>query len=122
MRLVVVPLVLFAALAGATFALARLHLAKPGVPKASAGAQVELGDVYRGEVVFSQTCSSCHGAGGKGGGIGPRLIGRPLSLAGAKTQIDNGGSVMPAGLVTGRKEQDVLAYLATILGAPEGTP
>jgi hypothetical protein len=35
-------------------------------------------------------------------------------VAAAKTQIDNGGGIMPAKLVTGSREDDVLAYLATI--------
>ena len=55
------------------------------------------------------------GTGGKGGGIGPRLVGLDITVAQAKAQIDNGGGVMPAGLVSGTKEEDVLAYLATIL-------
>jgi len=94
-----------------------------GHDRAEAGARVV--DVaesrerpYRGETVFSQKCASCHGAGGAGGGIGPKLIGDPLSLAAAKAQIDNGGSVMPASLVRGGQERDVLAYLATVLAPP----
>jgi mono/diheme cytochrome c family protein len=103
---------------GLAFGLAKAHLAKPGLPKAAAGSHVALGDPYRGETVFTQTCAGCHGAGGKGGGIGPRLAGSPISLAVAKAQIDNGGGAMPAGLVKGRAERDVLAYLATIVAQP----
>ena len=115
-RLLVVPAVLFVAFSGTAFALAKLHLAKPGVPRAGVGAgSLVLGDPYRGEVTFSQTCASCHGAGGKGGGIGPRLAGRPITIARVKAQIDNGGSVMPPALVRGQAEQDVLAYVATII-------
>jgi hypothetical protein len=36
-------------------------------------------------------------------------------VAAAKTQIDDGGGIMPANLVNGSREDDVLAYLATIL-------
>jgi mono/diheme cytochrome c family protein len=115
-RLVIVPLLLFAAFSGGAFALAELHFAKPGLPKT--GGKVTLGDPYRGETVFSQKCASCHGVGGAGGGIGPKLTGLPLSLAAAKAQIDNGDSVMPASLVTGGPERDVLAYLATVLAPP----
>jgi mono/diheme cytochrome c family protein len=110
-RLVVLPAVLFVAFSGAAFALAKLHLAKPGVPS---GGKIALGDPYRGQLVFSSTCASCHGEGGKGGGVGPKLAGVSITLARAKAQIDAGGSVMPAGLVKGTQEKDVLAYLATI--------
>jgi mono/diheme cytochrome c family protein len=115
-RLLVVPAVLFLAVAGTAFGLAKAHLAKPGNPKSSG--RVVLGDSYRGETVFQQTCAGCHGAGGKGGSIGPRLAGASITLARAKAQIDAGGSVMPAKLVAGKQEADVLAYLATILKAP----
>jgi mono/diheme cytochrome c family protein len=113
LRLVIVPLALLVALWGGTFALAKLHLAKPGAPKV-AGTPVELGDAYRGETVFEQTCSGCHGVGGKGG-VGPRLIDNPISLAAAKATIESGRGVMPARLVGGQNEADVLAYLATLL-------
>jgi len=113
-RLVLVPILLFAAFSGAAFALAQLHPAKPGTP--SATGSVELGDSYRGETIFSSECASCHGEGGEGGGIGPRLAGAPITIQAAKAQIDNGGGTMPAGLVTGQQEKDVLAYLAQILG------
>src|SRR5215211_1741841 len=99
-------MLLFATFSGAAFALAKLHLAKPSLPAASG--PVELGDPYRGETLFSQSCASCHGNGGTGG----RLAGANITLAAAKAQIDHGGGSMPAGLVKGRQEQDVLAYLA----------
>jgi mono/diheme cytochrome c family protein len=114
--LIIVPLVLFGTFAGTAFALAKLHLAEPGLPSVSGG--VKLGDQYRGQTIFGQKCGSCHGQGGAGGSIGPKLAGVPLSLALAKSQIDNGGSVMPAHLVSGSQERDVLAYLATILKSP----
>jgi mono/diheme cytochrome c family protein len=113
-RLIVIPAALFASLSGATFALAKLHPAKPST---AASGPVRVGDAYRGEVVFSQSCAGCHGAGGRGGGVGPRLAGNPISLAAAKAQIDNGGGAMPAGIVSGRQEEDVLAYLSTILAS-----
>jgi len=111
LRLVVVPLLLFATFAGAAFALAKLHLARPGTSQASG--PVYLGDAGRGAAIFSQTCASCHGKNATGG-IGPRLAGASITLAAAKAQIDQGGGSMPAGLVTGQQEQDVLAYLASI--------
>ncbi len=113
-RLLVLPALLFAAFAGTAFGLAKAHLAKPGLAKGGPGAVI-LGDAYRGEIVFQQSCAGCHGDGGKGGGIGPRLAGEAIPLAVAKAQIDAGGGAMPPRLVTGRQESDVLAYLATIL-------
>jgi mono/diheme cytochrome c family protein len=112
-RLVVIPVLLFVSLSGAAFALAKLHLARPGLPKTSGS--VVLGDAYRGQVLFSQRCATCHGADGKGGGIGPRLQGDRISLAAAKAQIDAPRGTMPPNLVSGQKERDVLAFLATIL-------
>jgi mono/diheme cytochrome c family protein len=116
-RLIVLPAVLFAVFSGTTFALAKLHPAKPST---SSAGPVKLGDPYRGETTFSQSCAPCHGTGGRGGGIGPKLAGSPISVAAAKAQIDNGGGAMPAGIVSGGKEEDVLAYLQTIL-APSGS-
>jgi len=114
---VVIPVVLLATVAGATFALARWHPAKPGLPKVAAGS-IKLGDQYRGETVFQSSCASCHGANGKGGGIGPRLQGLAITIAQVKAQIDAGGGTMPAGLVKGGDEADVLAYVATIVKQP----
>ena len=110
-----VPALLFVVSSASAFTLAKLHLAKPGLPKSGS---VKLGDFYQGETVFSTSCSSCHGDKAQGG-IGPKLAGAPISLAAAKAQIDNGGGAMPANLVQGREEEDVLAYLSTIF-APSG--
>jgi mono/diheme cytochrome c family protein len=116
LRLVVAPTLLFLVFTGTALALALLHPAKPGTPKTSGN--VELGDPYNGETIFSTTCAGCHGQGGKGGGIGPKLAGAAIPLATVKAQIDNGGGSMPAGLVEGKQEADVLAYLAGILENP----
>ena len=114
------PLALFALISATVFVLAQLHLAKPGLPRVAAGAQIALGDSYRGAVAFDQKCGGCHGAGGKGGGIGPRLIGDRIPLAAVKRQIDLGGGAMPPALVKGATERDILAYVATIIEAPPG--
>jgi cytochrome c551 len=108
----VVPGLLFVAFSGAAFALAKLHPAKPSV---SVTGPIRVGDPYRGQTLFTQSCAGCHGQAGKGGGSGPTLAGSGISLRAAKTQIDNGGGAMPAGIVSGSQEEDVLAYLATIL-------
>jgi cytochrome c551 len=114
-RLVLVPLVLFLAVSGLAFGLAKAHLAKPGTPKVAVGEKIAVGDLYRGETIFSQTCAGCHGAGGKGGGVGPKLVGDPITLARVKAQIDAGGGAMPPNLVKGQQEKDVLAYVATLI-------
>ncbi len=98
--------------------LAVLHPAQPGVPKAVAGSVIELGDTYRGETVFGQTCAGCHGELGKGGSSGPRQNGSPITLELVKARIDAGKGVMPAGLVSGAAEKDVLAYVASMIAAP----
>ena len=76
-----------------------------------------LGDQYRGETVFQASCASCHGAKGKGGGIGPRLQGLAVTITRVKAQIDQGGGTMPAGLVKGQDEKDVLAYVNTLIAS-----
>jgi mono/diheme cytochrome c family protein len=121
-RLVLIlrPLALFIVISGAVFTLGQLHLAKPGLPSAAAGTKIAIGDSYRGSVAFDQTCGSCHGAGGKGGAIGPRLIGDRISLAAVKQQIDAGGGAMPPGLAKGAAERDILAFMATIIKARSG--
>lgn len=116
-RLVIVPAVLFSLFAGGTFALAKLHVAKPGVPHAAGGEQIELGDAYRGATVFQQACAGCHGTQAEGG-VGPRLAGSTIALDEARRVILGGRGVMPARLVDGQRLGDVLAFLASILAAP----
>lgn len=115
-RLVLLPAALFVLVTAATFALAQLHPAKPEAA-AAAGGSVALGDAYRGETVYQQSCAGCHGANAEGG-AGPKLAGATIELAAAKAQIENGSGAMPGGLVTGRAEEDLLAYLATVLAPP----
>jgi len=114
------PLALLVVVSAVVFTYAQLHLARPGVPDAAAGTKIALGDSYRGSIAFDQTCKACHCEGGKGGGIGPRLIGDRISLAAVKQQIDAGGGSMPPGLVKGAAERDVLAFVATVIKAPSG--
>jgi cytochrome c550 len=113
MRKAISPLALFAVVSAAAFLLATLHVFKPGTPKAAIGSGVKLGDVYRGETIYTQSCASCHGADG-GGGVGPPLVGRGIRVARIKAQIDAGGGVMPARLVGGQAEEDVIAYVASL--------
>jgi mono/diheme cytochrome c family protein len=119
-RLVLVPVGVFAAVVGLTLALAKLHLAQPGVPKSAAGTAIALGDPYRGQIAFNQTCAACHGQDGKGGGVGPKLQGDKIPLSLVQARIELGKGVMPAGLVSGAQESNVLGYVATIIAAPAG--
>ena len=43
------------------------------------------------------------------------MLGATLTLARVKAQIDAGGGAMPPAIVTGRDEEDVLAYVAGIV-------
>lgn len=112
-RLVVIPLALFAVVSAIVFALANDPPAKPA---ASAAAPSGSGDAGSGEQLFAARCASCHGQGGEGGGVGPELAGNPISLDDARARIETGSGIMPANLVEGQELEDVLAYLETILG------
>jgi mono/diheme cytochrome c family protein len=111
-RLLVLPALLLIGVSGLVFGLANWHPAKTEATVAAG--EVKLGDPTRGKSLFVAECSGCHGVNAQGG-VGPRLAGASLTLARVKAQIDNGGGTMPAGLVTGEHEEDVLAYLQTIL-------
>jgi mono/diheme cytochrome c family protein len=111
-RIVVVPLVLFVVVSAGVFTLAKLHPASP----ATATGPVKLGDAAHGRAVYLQKCAPCHGQQAEGK-VGPRLAGAALTAEQARAQIDNGGGIMPAKLVTGRAEADVLAYLESIFGS-----
>ena len=105
---------MLACVAGAVFALAEAHPFAPGAAPASG--TVAPGDVYRGETVFQRSCASCHGDQGAGGGIGPRLAASGLGAVAIQTRVRTGAGAMPAGLVSGRDESDVVAYVASLAG------
>jgi mono/diheme cytochrome c family protein len=114
-RLVVVPALLFLAVAGGVYALAEWHPAKPESNQTQTVVELVLGDAARGDELFAENCATCHGQGGTGGGVGPRLTGSDVSIEEARSTIENGSGVMPAGLVSGQELEDVLAFLSTIL-------
>jgi len=105
------PILVGAAVVVGTFALAQARIFEPSAPPASAAAG---GDIYRGETVFQRECAGCHGAGGEGGGVGPRLVGTAIDAATVSAAVQQGRGVMPAGLVSGREEADVVAYVVAI--------
>jgi cytochrome c551 len=82
------------------------------------------GDAEAGTVVFSENCSTCHGATGHGGNGGPDLTTMPLaqSESGAIEQVTNGGGGMPAfaGTLSEEEIENVAAYVAQDI--TEGEP
>ena len=104
------PVLVGAAVALGTFALAKAQIFEPS---AAADGPAAVGDVERGVVVFEGSCAGCHGAGGNGGS-GPALAGSGLDAALVTERVRQGAGVMPGGLVTGQEEADVVAYVVSI--------
>src|SRR5262249_62373104 len=98
----------------ATFAPGRAQIFPPSPPAVVAATG---GDVYRGETVFQSKCASCHGQGGRGGGVGPRLVDSGVDAAMVTARVQQGRGVMSAGLVDGHERADVVAYVVSISGA-----
>jgi quinohemoprotein ethanol dehydrogenase len=73
------------------------------------------GNVNAGRGVFSDNCSSCHGAAGEGGNGGPDLTSRPAAknVKSVQAQVSNGGGGMPAfkDNLTAKQIKDVAAYV-----------
>jgi mono/diheme cytochrome c family protein len=84
---------------------------EPGGGEAEGGS----GNAEAGTVVFSENCSTCHGATGHGGGGGPDLTTMPLAQteAGAIQQVTNGGGGMPpfGGTLSEEEIENVAAYV-----------
>jgi quinohemoprotein ethanol dehydrogenase len=74
------------------------------------------GDAMAGAEVFSENCSTCHGASGHGGENGPDLRTMPLAKteAGVTKQVTNGGGGMPSfsGTLSAEEIADVAAYVS----------
>ncbi len=86
-------------------------LAKPG--------EVAMGDPKHGGAIFTQNCSSCHGAAGVGGGIGPSLKGEKgrKDYTAAIVWIKNPQAPMPKLYPAPLSESDVsdvAAYVETL--------
>jgi len=83
--------------------------ANTGLKPAEVAETVAMGDPNHGQAIFVQNCSSCHGVGGKGGGIGPSLIGEksrkdyPAAIAWIKNPMAPMPKLYPSPL----KESDV---------------
>lgn len=104
------PLLIGGAVAAGTFALAQAQIFAPSAPAGDAAA----GDVYRGETTFQRECAGCHGDGGRGGGVGPPLFETGLDATKVATAVQQGRGVMPSGIVSGRAQADVVAYVVSI--------
>jgi mono/diheme cytochrome c family protein len=105
------PILVGGAVVVGTFALAKAQIFEPAVPAASS---VGVGDVGRGTTVFERECAGCHGPAGTGGGVGPTLAGAGLDAATVTAAVRQGRGVMPAGLVSGQEEADVVAYVVSV--------
>jgi mono/diheme cytochrome c family protein len=83
----------------------------PGEGEAEGGA----GNAAAGTVIFSENCSTCHGATGHGGNGGPDLTTMPLAQTeeGAIQQVTNGGGGMPpfGGTLSEEEIENVAAYV-----------
>ncbi len=79
------------------------------------GPEAEGGEASNGAAVFTENCSTCHGATGEGGNGGPDLLTMPLAKteAGAIEQVTNGGGGMPAfkGTLSEEEIEDVAAFV-----------
>jgi cytochrome c oxidase subunit 2 len=96
-------------------ALAGTAVAAAATTKAAAAASGTAGDAAAGKTIFQATCTGCHaGLGTQSGGVGPKLQGMGLTLDTVMNQITNGGGPMPAGLVSGKDQADVAAYVMTL--------
>jgi mono/diheme cytochrome c family protein len=104
------PILVGGAVVVGTFALAKAQIFEPSAP---AGPTV-AGDVDRGEAVFATNCSGCHGEGGTGGGVGPTLAGAGLDEAAVTAAVQQGRGVMPAAIVSGQEQADVVAYVVSV--------
>ena len=104
------PILIGAVVVAGTFALAKAQVFEPSAP---AAAPTSGGDAGRGLLVFDNTCAGCHGPGGAGG-TGPRLAGSGLDAAAVTSAVEQGRGIMPAGLVSGQEEADVVAYVVSI--------
>ena len=103
------PILVGGAVVVATFALAQAEVFAPSAP---AGGPV-AGDIDRGEVIFARECAGCHGDEGVGG-AGPQLFETGLDVTEVTAAVQQGRGVMPAGIVTGQEQADVVAYVASI--------
>ena len=105
------PIVVGAVVVVAVFALAQAEIFAPSAP----AGDVTAGDVDRGAAIFERECAGCHGEQAQGG-VGPALVGTGLDATEVAAVVQQGRGVMPAGIVTGQEQADVVAYVVSISG------
>jgi len=103
------PILAGGAVVVGVFALAQAQVFAPSEPAAAP----TTGDASRGQTVFQENCAGCHGDSGQGG-VGPQLAGSGLDAAQVTSAVQQGRGVMPAGLVSGQEQADVVAYVVSI--------
>ena len=66
-------------------------------PTTGGGEATQIGDAHKGKVLFSANCSTCHGATGREGGVGPSLTNERAKKNYAQTVawIENPNPPMP---------------------------
>jgi mono/diheme cytochrome c family protein len=104
------PIVAGAAVVVAVFLLSQWPIFEP-----SSEENVLLGGAERGALLFGEECAGCHGRNGTGG-TGPILAGSGLDTDRIVAAIEQGPGAMPAGIVTGQNQEDVVAYVESIAG------
>jgi len=86
-----------------------------GESEAEEAGTAASGSPEAGAAVFSENCSTCHGATGEGGNGGPNLKTMPLAQTeeGTIQQVTNGGGGMPpfGGTLSEAEIKDVAAYV-----------
>jgi cbb3-type cytochrome c oxidase subunit III len=74
----------------------------------------------KGDAIFKAKCGSCHtlAAAGTSGKVGPNLDQLKLPFAAIRTQVINGGGIMPAfkGILTAAQIDAVARYVAQVAG------
>ena len=97
-------------------------------PASTAGGAAAAGNEQQGATLFATNCAPCHGQGGQGGGVGPKLVGNQFVQAGPDQAIydtiANGrpGTAMPAwstakgGALSDQQIYDLIAYLKSLQG------
>jgi mono/diheme cytochrome c family protein len=96
------------------------------VGTAAAGGAAPAGNQQQGATLFATSCMPCHGQGGQGGGVGPKLVGDKFVQAGPDQNIYNTiangrpGTAMPAwskakgGALSDQEIYDLIAYLKSL--------
>jgi mono/diheme cytochrome c family protein len=76
----------------------------------------DAGDVERGRSIFATNCSTCHGSGGRSGGVGPSLVDESerQDLSRTIVWIENPDPPMPKLYPSPLSERDVADVAAFV--------